>query len=123
MMRDRLIELIEQGDKSFANKYEGKVMSHLDELYGFLADYLLANGVIVPPCYIGQEIWHNTKHYDGRIETRKGKVSMLQQKADKSWKIRITVRSSVWDFSPDEIGVRYFFSKEDAENALKGGAE
>jgi hypothetical protein len=74
-----------------------------------------------PPCYIGQEIWHITKHYDGLIEIRRGKVSMLLQKADKSWKIRITVNSSVWDFTPNEIGTEYFFSKEEAERALKGG--
>jgi hypothetical protein len=76
-----------------------------------------------PPCYIGQEIWHITKHYDGLIEIGRGKVSMLQQKADKSWKIRITVNSSVWDFTPNEIGTRYFFSKEEAEAASKGGTE
>lgn len=32
-MRDRLIELIRQGDKTFVDKYEGKVMLHIDELY------------------------------------------------------------------------------------------
>ena len=104
-MRDRLIELIAQ-------------VQYMGGLEGRLADYLLKNGVIVPPCYIGQEIWHITKHYDGRIEIRKGKVSMLQQKSDKSWKIRITVNSSVWDFTSNEIGTRYFFTREEAEKAL-----
>lgn len=85
------------------------------------AQYLMDNGVIVPPCYIGQDIWHITEHYDGRIETRKGKVSMLQQKSDKSWKIRITVNSSVCDFTPNEIGTRYFLTREESERALKGG--
>ena len=47
--RERLIELIKQGDKNFADNYEGKVMSHIDEVYEFVADHLLANGVIVPP--------------------------------------------------------------------------
>ena len=40
-MRDRLIELISQSDKAFADKYTGKIMSHIDELYEFVADYLL----------------------------------------------------------------------------------
>jgi hypothetical protein len=83
-----------------------------------IADHLLANGVIVPPCYIGQDVWHITEHYDGRIELSKGKISMLQQKADKSWKIRITVNSSVWDFTPNEIGKRYFLTKAEAEAEL-----
>jgi hypothetical protein len=79
--------------------------------------------VIVPPCYIGQDIWHITKHYGGRIEIVKGKVSMLQQKADKSWKIRITVNSSVWDFTPSEIGETVFLTREEAEAKLKGGEQ
>lgn len=105
-MRDRLIELldiiIQPGEKTL----------------GDIADHLLANGVVVLPCYIGQDVWHITEHYDGRIELDKGKISMLQQKADKSWKIRITVNSSVWDFTPNEIGKRYFLTKEEAEKAL-----
>jgi hypothetical protein len=76
-----------------------------------------------PPCYIGQEIWHITKHYDGRIEIGRGKVSMLQQKAGKSWKIRITVNSSVWDFTPNEIGTEYFLTREQAEKALAERSE
>ena len=57
-MRERLIELIKQGDKTFADKYEGKVMSHIDEVYEFVADYLLANGVIVPPCKVGDTVYN-----------------------------------------------------------------
>jgi hypothetical protein len=106
-MRDRLIDLID------GSRYWGSGTS------AEIADHLLANGVIVPPCYIGQEIWHITKHYDGRIEIGKGKVSMLQQKSDKSWKIRISVNSSVWDITPNEIGTRYFLTKEEAERALE----
>lgn len=51
--KKRLIELIKQGDKAFADKYTGEVMSHIDELYEFIADHLLANGAIVPPCKVG----------------------------------------------------------------------
>jgi hypothetical protein len=109
-MRDKLIELISQ-------------VQYMGGLEGRLADHLLANGVIVPPCYIGQEIWHITKHYDGRNEIRKGKVSMLQQKSDKSWKIRITLNSSVWDFTSNEIGTEYFLDRWEAEKALAERSE
>ena len=117
-MRDRLIELLRKPlpiMKGYATVGETR-MSIVDAEK--IADHLLAHGVIAPPCYIGQEIWHITKHYDGRIEIRKGKVSMLQQKYDKSWKIRITVNSSVWDFTPNEIGTEYFLTREEAEKAL-----
>lgn len=112
-MRDKLTELI----TNLANSEEPMV-DGLELWADSIADHLLANGVVVPPCYIGQEIWQITKYYDGLIEIRKGKVSMLQQKSDKSWKIRITVNSSVWDFTPNEIGTRYFFTREQAEKAL-----
>ena len=84
------------------------------------ANWLLANGVIVPMCYIGQPIWYICEHvYAGTVEIKEGKISMIQQKADKSWKFRITVNSSVWDFTPDKIGTRYFLTKEEAEAKLK----
>lgn len=114
-MRDRLIDIVKQSLI--------KNIDYTNRLAENITDDLLANGAIVPPCYIGQEIWHLTRHYDGHIEIRKGKVSMLQQKADKSWKIRISVRSSVWDFTPCEIGKRYFFLREEAEKALKERSE
>ena len=118
-MRDRLIELL----GAFPTWHKTLKDQWFPQAVERLADHLLANGVIVPPCYIGQEIWHISYHFDGRIELKKGKVSMLQQKADKSWKIRITVRSLVWDFTPNEIGKRYFLTKEEAEKALERSKE
>ena len=40
-----------------------------------------------------------------------GKVSMLQQKADKSWKIRVTINHSVGDYTIDEFN-KYLFTTE-----------
>ena len=85
-----------------------------------LADYLIANGVIVPPCKVGQKIWELCQWTYREAEIREGKISMLQQKADKSWKFRISVNSSVYDITPDKIGERIFLTKEEAEEKLKG---
>lgn len=107
--REKLIELLRKSGASFENALPEEI-----------ADYLLANGVIVPMCYIWQPIWYICEHvYAGTVEIEEGKISMIQQKADKSWKFRITVNSSVWDFTPDKIGTRYFLTKEEAEQALK----
>ena len=121
-MRDRLIEILRQIDFDYCEECvlvpeDGYLCS--PDLAEYFADHLLSEGVIVPPCYIGQEMWYIRNHYDGFIEIIKGKVSMIQQKADKSWKIRITVNSSVWDFTPNEIGTEYFLTKEEAEKALE----
>ena len=115
-MRDRLIELLLKSEPLHERDLDDDLADGEIEA---IADHLLSEGVIVPPCYIGQEIWYIRNHYDGRIEIIKGKVSMLQQKSDKSWKIRITVNSSVWDFTPNEIGTTYFLTREEAEKALE----
>lgn len=45
-MRDRLVELLEQ-----------KMHPYLAD---DIADYLIENGVIVPPCKVGDKVWFNT---------------------------------------------------------------
>ena len=52
-MRDRLIELIEQGQRDYYNAYG----SNGTRLNKHLADYLLKNGVVVPPF-----VAYNKKH-------------------------------------------------------------
>ena len=43
------------------------------------------------PVYIGQTVWTINKwHYFKKVTLHEGRVSMLQQKADKSWKVRIS---------------------------------
>lgn len=73
------------------------------------------------PCEVGQKVWFlkytNWQHTE--VEIAEGKVSMLQQKADRSWKVRISHNSYVWDITFDEIGTEYFLSREEAEEALK----
>lgn len=85
-----------------------------------IADHLLKNGVVVPPCSIDQPVWKLYKWTFKDAEIREGKVSMLQQKSDKSWKFRISINSSVQDFTIEDVGKVVFFSKEDAEKSLKG---
>ena len=56
--RKRLVELIKQGDKAFADKYTGKTMKLVDEIeevYDFIADHLLDNGIVVPPVKVGDK--------------------------------------------------------------------
>ena len=120
MQKDRLTELI-GAVQSIGVKYTHEETASSMGFRGNaeLADYLLANGVIVPPCKVGDKVWELYTQYNGKVRIREGKISMLQQKADKSWKFRITINSSVWDFTPDKIGTRYFLTKEQAEEKLK----
>ena len=128
-MRDRLIELIKQGDKKFADKYTGKVMSHINDIYDFLADYLLANGVIVPPCKVGQTVYYISKNpinlsvqantiYEADV------VRIITTHLGTSLVIQIHNEYGCTEI-PDinKWGEEVFASKEEAEQALKGGEE
>ena len=79
------------------------------------------------PAYIGQPVWRVAdvhKYENGRFVTTgyeilNCKVSMIQQKADKSWKIRITIGSSVSDYTAEEFTERFFTNLDDAKIELK----
>lgn len=47
--RDRLVELLNAGMSNFGIDYAEE-----------MADYLIANGVICPPCKVGDTIYFNT---------------------------------------------------------------
>ena len=122
--RERLIELIKQGDKTFADKYTGKVMSHIDEVYEFVADYLLANGVIVPPCKVGDVVYkpiitddtHEPVIWDITITDISIDIGGL---LNESYAIGIICKgdsSILFDF--DEFGKTVFLTREEAEKAL-----
>lgn len=129
-MRDRLIKLIdyilEHPEKTCLQFHRGCSGCKYEELdcckADRIADYLLENCVIVPPCKVGDKVWLiksiNWQHTE--FEIKDGKVSMIQQKANKSWKFRITENHSVQDFTVDKLGKTVFLTREKAEKALKG---
>ena len=54
-MRDRLIKLSEKAHKEWLQKeYDHETDKDIGE---FVADYLLENGVIVPPCKVGDMVY------------------------------------------------------------------
>ena len=60
-----------------------------------------------PECSVGDVVYYNDC---------KCKVSMLQQKADKSWKIRLTPPSgNVFDITLNEFNEHCYFTKEEFE--------
>ena len=102
MMRDRLIELLKntpRNTRAFYDQY---------------ADYLLTNGVIVPPCKVGDMVF--VKYYGEIVNAyvtefeinSKGIVAKVYIDPD-------TDR----EYDAEDI----FLAKEEAEQALKGGVE
>lgn len=91
---------------------------------GALADYLLANGVIVPPCKVGDVVYYlnfynhlmlyKDKYYEAevtRIVITKHGVSVV---------IRIRGEHTTYEIPYVEFGKNVFLTREEAEQALKG---
>ena len=125
-MRDRLIEVLNNiqtvGTKVTQKKdiYYGKYIDEEDFSNEQVAEYLLANGVIVPPCKVGDKVWliKSLNWQQTEWEIKEGKISIIQQKADKSWKFRVTENHSVKDYTVEKIGKTVFLTREEAEKAL-----
>lgn len=123
-MRERLIELLNyipcKAESCAA--VDGGRCGDLDNLsrcqIEAIADYLLENGVVISPCKIGQSFWRINWKY--QIEPCR--VSMLTQKSDCNFKIRISpLNGAAFEIVPSDIGKTVFLSRKEAERALKGG--
>lgn len=108
--RERLIELLAKIDYIVD---DGK--RFVKETIEFVADYLLENGVMVPPVKIGQTVYHFG--YSFIIK----KIEMLQDEI--IYRCGNLGTDDYMAFCESDIGKTVFLTKEEAEKALKGGAE
>ena len=83
---------------------------------GNICKFFLHNTIM--PLAIGQSVWKLCSWYRSPAEIVESRVSMIQQKADKTWKIRISNRYGTEDFKADAVGTYIFLTKEEAEAAL-----
>ena len=105
-MREQLIELVFNSLCNHAHKS--------CKLAENIVDDLIANGVIVPPCKIGDDIWW-IDDSDNSIKCEKNGVKGFIVKKDE-----ILIRDSTG--GEDRIGTQYcYLTKEAAEQALKEG--
>ena len=106
-MRDRLIELIDD----FIH-YENANDLNSDERKERLADYLIEEGVIVPPCKVGNEVWFIRKDMVPDDDYRMHFHS--------EWVMgKVRFQLSMINL----LGKTVFLTKEEAEKALKEGAD
>lgn len=107
-MRDRLIELIINAPKLDCIK-GGRANGKTYQTVQNIADYLLANGVIVPPCNVGDMVY-----YVSFGNVYKGKCHAITLKP--------TLQIHLYDFDGDNASYpasKVFLTKEEAEKALK----
>ena len=119
--RERLIELIQFG------YCKGRMKENVKQVEETMADYLLENGVIVPPCKVGQTIYYHFQFSNKRILpfTRKAKVKKI---CCLNTKMKFHVEVELIDakekgiikyFDFDDFGKTVFLTKEEAEKALE----
>lgn len=111
-MRDRLIWLIRNAKAAYGSMNDA-VMSEEE----FIADFILADGVIVPPVKVGQTV------YAALRECGEHGEDVVEK-----WEVEgVSLFDGQWyaidsDANEYEIGGEYcLFTREEAEQALKGG--
>lgn len=122
-MRDRLIELIQESVKGCARNWAEVI-----------ADYLLENGVIVPPCKIGDAVYviepcncyNNYSEFD-ECHHRRTKATKWLEMVRVPTKhhtkcLKLFERPFKIEYM-NKVGKTIFLTREEAEQALKGGAE
>ena len=125
-MRKKLIELIQASGCVETWDYYADDFKMPNPIYE-LADHLIANGVIVPPVKVGQTVWVCNLR-TGCVY--RNTVVSIKSNGTGRHKNTITVEhhnkcgeSSFRKFEWAQIGKTVFLTREDAEKALKGGAE
>jgi hypothetical protein len=109
-MRDRLIELLESFPTFGGGSLKEKWMPEAVER---LAQHLLANGVIAPPCKVGDTVWCILPNdYDEAYIAEKFVTAILMRD------IGLIIRCGFLHFKELEIGKDLFFTREEAEKEL-----
>ena len=100
VMKDRLIELLSNAPADYDGNRNVRT----------LADYLLANGVIVPPCKVGDTVYFV---YGGLINPHEIKRFEMDEYGNFAFSSLL--------FTFDEFGKTVFLTREAAEQAIKRG--
>ena len=129
-MRDRLIELLDkQSCPSPLLCDKNCKYAHLQTCYAErVADYLLANGVIVPPCKMGDKVFYVNEVCDENaneyLDISAGEVISFSMQKEGLWMYcRYEDGLTYWHLVADDFGKTVFLTKEEAEQALgeRGG--
>ena len=105
-MIDRLIELIHDSDLSLESVR--------------LADHLLANGVIVPPCKVGDTVYVVSQGAGFSVVWNVYKATAIAIYLDRRGQLFIHVETDKENIGGYVEIERVFLTKEEAEQALKG---
>ena len=103
--RDRLIEILQDTLHEWECDVSIKTLTEITE-------HLIANGVICPPCKVGQIVWLVR---DGKIEETTVEKIVLK---DKGLYLKLLC-NSFYETTCRSIGKTVFLTREEAERALE----
>ena len=111
--RKRLVELLKSG----INKHESTIENYVFPIWEFLADHLIANGIVVPPCKVGDVVWliGNMKLYTKEEICSRKVISVQRLRTGET-----LMHFKDGCFPSDAMGVYVFTSREEAVKMLKG---
>lgn len=108
-LREKLVELIRHSGVSFANY---PITDVIEEAQRNLADHLIANGVLIAPCKIGDDIWWINEKTN-TVECCKSDVTGFAFVND-----GVLIRDKAGDY--DKPGTTWcFLTRKDAEDELE----
>ena len=106
--RERLIELIQNAVNGCARNWAE-----------IITDYLLANGVIVLPCKIGQKLYDATEFFNGCLYPEIYEMVSNEMNIERTDKDNLVFTYDGMYIKKEDIGKTVFLTKEEAEQKLK----
>ena len=110
-MNERLVELLMHTEAYTAAEEE-----YARKQAKYKANYLLANGVIVPPCNVGDKVYRISGNLRGE-KIYKGAVDQIVVRDDN--RVVFYVYGHPLHFTEYDIGKTVFLSREEAEAKLR----
>lgn len=113
-MRDRLIELIYSANKKFTDENIAD-----EEVVKILADHLIENGIILPPCKVGDTLYDISEFVNGcsSPEIYEYTCEYITIFKDKDGETVFEIDAINFHFN--DFGKTVFLTREDAEKALR----
>lgn len=115
--RERLIQMI---DKAL-DKHDSTIENYVHPEQEWIADYLLSNGVIVPPCKVGDTVYSYDENLHALLDYRINQIT-LSDGAPTLYSglcFKEDELLSDIDFVESDVGKTVFLNREEAEKALK----
>ena len=125
-MRERLAEIYHKIEVEFLDyminltqrAVDGDIEDKIQKRQGFYVDKLLANGIIVPPCKVGDTVWCIIEGFNQVMEGRVRRFTVFDNFINVYCGINGYFEQVYMD---KDFGKTVFLTKEAAEAALRKG--